>query len=230
MINEVLAGRCPGLFPHEFLERVACRWHLPAVTTGRHYDFGDVNVTVGIDTDAMEGEEVSGRTRIPATTAARQQFPLGVKNAHAPARRIGNITLSPGTDVDVRVHYGLAGRRAIVSADIESIRLQLGHQLVPNQDHQRPKCGLFFFRQIEQAGDALLGNDERVAFGNRKCVENSSCEMILQANASLFQITKRASFPIYGRVDHAEARLQCEAKPIVASVSGGGRVHRQPIK
>ena len=55
-----------------------------------------------------------------------------------------------------------------------------------------PHRCLFFFGQIEQAGDVPLGDDERVAFGDGKSVGKCHGELVLQADAGRLQVAEWA--------------------------------------
>src|SRR5262249_9115521 len=106
---------------------------------------------------------------------------------------IGNVTLSTWNDVNMSVHHGLPGCRAVVHADVESIGFQLAHQLATGQRHESPKRRLLFFRKIEKTGDVPLRNDERVALGDREGVGKYGCELVLQADTRRLQVTERAT-------------------------------------
>lgn len=98
------------------------------------------------------------------------------------------------------MHHRLSCRRAVVDADVETIGCSLGHQLATDQRYELPKGFLLLFGQLEQAGDVPLGNDERVAFCDRKCVEKSCRNTVLQVDVGLIQVTKGASVLIHDTI------------------------------
>src|SRR5579871_575261 len=59
----------------EFLQRVTIRRHQAAVAPAGQDDFGDVNVAVRIDADAVRREKVPRRARILTTAPACLQLP-----------------------------------------------------------------------------------------------------------------------------------------------------------
>ena len=89
--------------------------------------------------------------------------------------------------------------------------------------HQPPQGCLFFFGQIEQAGDVPVGNDEHVALCDRKCVEKSCCKIVLQQDARFLQVTKWALGLIHVRIiTKLNPRVQVAGLPFVVPINSDG--------
>ena len=73
--------------------------------------------------------------------------------------------------MDMGVHYRLPGCLAVVEADVEPIGLELGAERGTHLGHEPPHRRLFLVGQLEQAGNVLLWDDERVALGQGESVK-----------------------------------------------------------
>ena len=67
--------------------------------------------------------------------------------------------------MDVGVRYGLPGRLAIIEPDVEAVWVESRGQGRPDLCDQLPYGHLHVDIEIEQAGDVLSGDDQRVALG-----------------------------------------------------------------
>lgn len=85
--------------------------------------------------------------------------------------------------MDVQVRHGLPGSRAIIDADVESIRLELGCRCCLGLVEQRQERGAFLVGDLEEGADVALGNDEAVARRHRKAVSNPDSVLVLPSDA-----------------------------------------------
>ncbi len=77
--------------------------------------------------------------------------------------------------MDVRVQHRLAGRAAVIEADVERRDAEAVRQLYTNVRDELPHCGQIGSRQIEQAGHMKAWHDQCVALRNREAVPQREC-------------------------------------------------------
>ena len=94
--------------------------------------------------------------------------------------------------MDVGVHHGLPGCSTIIHADIESSGMELFNQSCPDLGSQLPKGCLFVGIQVEQADDMLLGDDQGMAFGHGKGIQQGNAHLVFQQDFVGFQIAEGA--------------------------------------
>ncbi len=94
--------------------------------------------------------------------------------------------------MDVGVHDRLARRFAIIDADVECVSVQIMPQLGPHLSDELPKCGLFFFGEVKKAGDMPLGDDQGVAFRDRKSVGDGERRIVFDVDAAGGRVAKWA--------------------------------------
>lgn len=89
--------------------------------------------------------------------------------AHS-ASRIGHIALIPRYDMYVQVKDGLAGRRADIYSDVETIWMITLNDLMADPLNAFQQRALFFRGGVEPCCDMAPGDDQRVPIRHRKAV------------------------------------------------------------
>jgi hypothetical protein len=108
------------------------------------------------------------------------------------APRIGDISPIPGNQMHVDMGDGLSGGRAIVNADVESVRRELFVEnalLLPDDFEQRV---LFFGRQIKKRSNVSIRDRQRVTWRDGIPVSDGKCQRIGCDDATAFHGTKGA--------------------------------------
>lgn len=81
--------------------------------------------------------------------------------------------------MNVGVHDRLPGCHSVIDSDVEAVWLPVSNESGTYLAHKAPNRRLLLIGQIEHAGDVLLGNDECVAAGDRKPIEERHGELVL---------------------------------------------------
>jgi hypothetical protein len=80
---------------------------------------------------------------------------------------------------------GLSGHSSVVDGEIETRRQMPIIKLLLHRSHKLKASGILFQRQVEDAGNMLLRNDQTVALRQRMFVGNGQTELVLQSNPAL---------------------------------------------
>jgi len=90
----------------------------------------------------------------------------------------------------VQMHHGLSGGNAIVDADVVAGRLELAIEVHPHQVEQLEQGGLLALRALEQRCDVPLGDDQRVARRDGKCVADRERGVAVEEDAVARYVTE----------------------------------------
>lgn len=78
------------------------------------------------------------------------------------------------------MHYGLAGGRTIVNADIKAVRVAFFLQELAHLCQKAEHCHLLFLGGLKEGGYVPLRDDQRVAGGNGEAIVDGDCMSIAQ--------------------------------------------------
>ena len=93
------------------------------------------------------------------------------------------------------MHHRLPGCSSVVQPDVESSRVELLNQPCPDFGSQLPEGCLLLGVQIKQAGDVLLRDDQRMAFGHGKGIQQGDADLVFQQVVG-FQLQKGRFMPV----------------------------------
>jgi hypothetical protein len=80
---------------------------------------------------------------------------------------------------------GLSGHSSVVDGEIETRRRMPIIKLILHRSHELKASGILFQRQVEDAGNMLLRNDQTVAPRQRVFVGNGQSELVFRQNIFL---------------------------------------------
>ena len=116
------------------------------------------------------------------------------KDPANPPARIGPVAAIPGDDMHMHVRHGLAGRHAIVDADVVSVRPQFRVQHRPHALQHRQHRALLVEAHLPERFHVPPRHDQAMATGNRVAVAQREHETLGNQQAGGVRYAKGAGF------------------------------------
>jgi len=116
--------------------------------------------------------------------------------------------------MNVAVEDGLAGRGAVVQADIEAVWVVALGKTISDVIDELPNTGLLFGAEVKVGGDVASREDERVARRGWECVEDGDAKRCLKKELASV-VAERTRF-------HGRLRYHSAAQEILRRATTGG--------
>jgi len=111
--------------------------------------------------------------------------------------RILYVAFVPGNDVDVKMLDGLPSGRALVHADVESVRMVSRFQPVNHTHCETVEILYLFFGQFFERDNVVLWNEKRVTRADRVLVHPSKSTILGEQKIPFLSVSaKRTGFSL----------------------------------